>query len=229
MTAMPTWTTRHRRGSAAALHAIDPPDAPGHWLWVNEVEQPALVFGSGQSLSTEEIERAAAVGLEVVRRRSGGGAVMLVPDEHVWIDLWVPRSSPLWDDDVVAAVDWVGRAWVAALHEGFATALVAHRGAMQTSVWSSRVCFAGVGPGEVLAGNRKLVGVSQRRSRDWARFQCVVHRVWDAPRAFAAFAGAPDVDESVVADWSDRVAAVGPTADVVGALVAALHSTALHA
>jgi hypothetical protein len=45
--------------------------------------------------------------------------------------------------------------------------------------WSRRVCFAGLGAGEVVVGPRKLVGISQRRTRDGARFQCVVHRSWD--------------------------------------------------
>jgi len=39
-----------------------------------------------------------------------------------------------------------------------------------------RVCFAGLGSGEVSVGDRKIVGMSQRRTRDWARFQCLVHR-----------------------------------------------------
>lgn len=221
-----TWQTRHRRGSAEALHAIDPPDADGHWMWVNEVERPALVLGSSQSLSTSEADRAGAAGLEIVHRRSGGGAVLLVPHEYVWIDLWVPRSSPLWDDDVIAAVDWVGSVWIAALDGLLDASMTAHHGPLQVSPWSARVCFAGIGPGEVLAGERKLVGVSQRRSRDWARFQCVVHRVWDAPRTFAAFAGDTDIDDAVIDGWSNRVATVGEHTDIVGLLAAALPSTA---
>jgi lipoate-protein ligase A len=43
------------------------------------------------------------------------------------------------------------------------------------------VCFAGVGPGEVLADDgAKLVGISQRRTRNWALFQCAVPLKWDA-------------------------------------------------
>ena len=46
---------------------------------------------------------------------------------------------------------------------------------MACTGWCPLVCFAGVGPGEVLAGGRKLVGISQRRTRAGARFQCAVH------------------------------------------------------
>ena len=45
--------------------------------------------------------------------------------------------------------------------------------------WSRKVCFGGLGPGEVTVDGHKLVGISQRRTRDGARFQCVVHRRWD--------------------------------------------------
>ena len=47
------------------------------------------------------------------------------------------------------------------------------------STWSSLICFAGKGPGEVFAADgSKIVGISQRRTRDWARFQCVVSLKW---------------------------------------------------
>ena len=49
---------------------------------------------------------AGALGVEVVRRRSGGGAVLLLPGEFVWLDLVIPAGDPLWLDDVgQAAVD----------------------------------------------------------------------------------------------------------------------------
>jgi hypothetical protein len=44
--------------------------------------------------------------------------------------------------------------------------------------WSSTVCFEGLGPGEVVVGGRKAVGISQRRTRHWARLQAAVHLRW---------------------------------------------------
>ena len=41
------------------------------------------------------------------------------------------------------------------------------------------MCFAGLGPGEVTVDGRKVVGISQRRTRAAARFQCVVLERWD--------------------------------------------------
>ena len=62
--------------------------------------------------------------------------------------------------------------------------------------WSPLVCFAGVGPGEVLLGRRKLVGISQRRTRNGSRFQCMVHVRW-SPDVLVGLLAAPrpTVDE----------------------------------
>jgi lipoate-protein ligase A len=63
-----------------------------------------------------------------------------------------------------------------------------HRGAMVRNRWSSVICFAGIGPGEVLAGGRKVVGVSQRRTRSMARFQTAALLHW-RPALLAALCG----------------------------------------
>jgi lipoate---protein ligase len=53
------------------------------------------------------------------------------------------------------------------------------RGGLQHSRWSRRICFAGLGPGEVTIGERKLVGMAQRRTRQGALFQCALPIAWD--------------------------------------------------
>ena len=50
-------------------------------------------------------------------------------------------------------------------------------------------CFAGAGSGEVMVGERKVVGISQRRTRDAARFQCACVLHWNAEPAFAVLPG----------------------------------------
>ncbi len=50
---------------------------------------------------------------------------------------------------------------------------------MRSSPWSSMVCFDGVGAGEVLVDGRKLVGISQRRTRHAARLQCCWYSTYD--------------------------------------------------
>ena len=59
-----------------------------------------------------------------------------------------------------------------------------HEGALACGPLGGTVCFAGRGPGEVLVGDAKVVGISQRRTRAGARFQCAVPVRWDpAPLA----------------------------------------------
>jgi lipoate-protein ligase A len=195
------------------------PDDVGPSVWVFDVDSPALVLGSAQPDDHVDLDRARAAGIEVVRRRSGGGAVLLVPDEVVWVDVIVPVTSPVWDPDVVRSAGWLGDAWMEALG-GFgpsagATGMRVHRGPLVGSQWSRHVCFAGVGPGEVLDGRSKLVGVSQRRTRLHARFQCALHRHWQ-PELIAGLFRRPgpqaadlvDVTATVDVDVDDLVDAL---------------------
>jgi lipoate-protein ligase A len=109
--------------------------------------------------------------VEIVRRRSGGGAVLLVPGECVW----VPRDDPLWADDIGRSMWWFGEVWAEALTAVGCTDVAVHHGPVQHTPWSRLVCFDGLGAGEVTSGGRKAVGISQRRTREWARMQSSVH------------------------------------------------------
>lgn len=107
---------------------------------------------------------------------------MLVgPGELLWIDVFVPAGDRLWDPDVGRATHWLGGAWSAAL----ATAGIAatwHDGPLVSTPWSALVCFAGLGPGEVRVGGAKVVGISQRRTRAGALFQCAALLRWRPSR-----------------------------------------------
>jgi len=186
-------------GPAGELHLRDLP--PERGVWVFEVERPAVVLGSTQSM----VE---ATGVEIVRRRSGGGAVYVAPGGTLWVDVVVPRGDELWDDDVGRATYWLGEAWARAVGAG----AVVHRGPMVRTEWSDLVCFAGLGPGEVSVDGRKVVGISQRRTRDAARFQCVAYETWDAD-ALAAVAPLPVAIEA-------SGVGVGRLSAVEGALLA---------
>ena len=80
-----------------------------------------------------------------------------------------------------------------------------HKGPMRTDRWSRLVCFAGLGPGEVTVDGRKVVGISQRRTRAGARFQCAALRRWD-PGALAALVG---VDPAALEDVAAGVGGGG--------------------
>jgi lipoate---protein ligase len=146
---------------------------------VHRVARPTLVLGSTQPAAHVDGAAARRAGVEVVRRRSGGGAVLLAAGDVVWLDVVVPAGDELWSDDVGHAFDWLGDVWVRALEGLGKRGATAHRGALVRSRWSDRVCFAGLGPGEVTVDGAKVVGISQRRTRHAARFQCAALLRWD--------------------------------------------------
>ena len=183
------WQVERRHGSAADLHALDWPDPLVRTVWILDVDAPALVLGSTQATDDIDLEQLSRSGFELARRRSGGGAVLLEPDGSVWIDVFIPRGDPRWHDDLRRSFTWLGQAWVASLIDlGMQTGMV-HDGGLVGGQCGRQVCFAGIGPGEVTIGGVKVVGLSQRRTRVGARFQCVVYRAYDP----APVAALPDV------------------------------------
>jgi len=172
-----TWSIGARRESAKALHGLVPGGGGRLAEWY-EVTHPALVLGSAQRDEVVDADACAAAGVEVVRRRSGGGAVLLVPGETLWLDVVVPRADPLWHDDVATAMWWLGEVWCEALMACGVGGAAVYQGALLHTPWSRLVCFDGTGAGEVLVGGHKAVGISQRRTRDWLRLQSTLHLEW---------------------------------------------------
>jgi lipoate-protein ligase A len=195
------WRVERQNGSArrlldGSLAAARSSDGPARLARILGVDEPALVLGSGQPESDVDLGAAAAAGVTVVRRSSGGGAVLVEAGAVLWIDLIVPVGDPLWDADVRRGAWWVGEAWAAALDRAGAGRADVWRGGLHSSAWSGRVCFAGLGPGEVTIGPRKVVGISQRRTRQAALFQTAALLHWDPASLLALLR----IDESVRPD-----------------------------
>lgn len=171
------------------------------------VSTTTLVLGSAQRDAAVDDRVARTLGIAVVKRRSGGGAVLLVPGEFVWLDLVIPAGDALWADDIGQSMVWVGQLWQRALAElGVAVDVTTATGG--DAHWARQVCFAGIGNGEVVAADagveRKVVGVSQRRTRAVARFQSLCHLRW-RPELVAALVAPP---RPLATDLVARVAAV---------------------
>jgi lipoate-protein ligase A len=191
---------------------------------VLSVVRPALVLGSGQPESDVDREAAARLGVDVVRRRSGGGAVLVAPGEVIWVDLIIPAGDPLWDPDVGRAAWWVGATWSTALAAAVGAGPRVWQGGMRRSAWSTRVCFAGLGPGEVCLGAAKVVGVSQRRTRAAALFQSAALLRWD-PAGLLAVLCLGDAERTEgLTDLAAVAVGVGPdrAGPVLAAFLAAL-------
>lgn len=183
------WTVRSSSGSARRFHALDPDPTTGHEVWVHHLDRPAVVFGStqvpgrfgGDGAMTDSTDTR----IEVCTRRSGGGLVVVRPDD-VWIDVVVPRRSALHSDDVGLAFRWFGQVWVEALRPIISDAgldgpdlRLAEPPPARRASDRPFFCFADIGHGEVLHGDRKVVGISQRRTRTWTRLQSLLVVDWN--------------------------------------------------
>jgi lipoate-protein ligase A len=202
----------HLAEAPSAFHARGLPDPVERAVWVCEPDRPGLVLGSAQRQAVVDAAACRRAGLEVVRRRSGGGAVLVVPGDLLWLDVLLPASDPLWERDVSRAFLGLGDVWSRALADLGVVAEV-HRGGLVRSPWSELVCFAGLGAGELTVraadgAPAKVVGLSQRRTRAGARFQCAALLRWD-PAALIALLdpGSLPGPESSVRPALDGVAA----------------------
>jgi lipoate-protein ligase A len=212
-----TWEFGHVTAAAGEFHASEP---QANEVWTVMVNREAIVLGSRQG---PDVLRGAAVEaerIEVASRRSGGGIVHLVPGEHLWIDITISRGHSQWTDDVVRSMTWLGEVWERALAEVGVSCAV-HRSRLAADPLGELVCFASLGPGEVVdAHGAKLVGISQRRTRDTARFQCTVLTAWQ-PQRLASFLAVP----LTPTDQAELRARVAVVEQPVAAIEAAVHRT----
>jgi lipoate-protein ligase A len=164
--------------------------------------RPAIVLGGTQDDGDLDLERVERDGVEVARRRGGGGAVLLRPGD-CWVELWLPAGTYDASSDLRATAYLVGTWWQRALR-GVGVETEMHRGGVRDADQGGRACFAGLGPGELTVDGDKLLGLSQWRTREGALVSCV-----------ACDAGP-----------SDLMAYLAPS---VGPLPMLAHATTLHA
>jgi lipoate---protein ligase len=209
------WVVGTLTDGAGALHSAVLPACRS--LRMMRPTHPAIVLGSSQDESDVDADFCRGNGIEVVRRRSGGGAVFVHPSDSVWVDIVIPHDDPLWLDDVGQAMVWVGEMWRDVLTAAGMSGLSVHAGPLVGNDWSKTLCFAGVGTGEVMCGDAKVVGISQRRTREGARFQCSAYRRWDPTVMLGAL--------PLLANDRDRLVslvATVPSGFTAGSLVPAL-------
>jgi lipoate-protein ligase A len=156
-------------------HAIAEGRPLGTWSRASEA---ALVLGSGQRPPEGWLP---PDGLALVRRGTGGGAV-LCDEDYLMLDIALPPGDPRILDDVTESYRWLGEKLASALVrlglEGVTLVQPAElRRLDEASREAGRIaCFAGLGPYELLdARGRKLVGLAQRRRRGGVLLQAAAY------------------------------------------------------
>ena len=119
---------------------------------------PTLSIGRHQRLSEEAWTRCAAFGVEVVRRPTGGAAVLHGSDVTYSV---TARSE---GRSVLEAYRWVAQGLVAGLrHLGLVASVAEH----DAGATGSPACFASTRGADLEVGGSKICGSAQVRRRGW--------------------------------------------------------------
>jgi lipoate-protein ligase A len=141
-------------------------------VFVPDLTQNVVVLGARQSSDLLEPGQSRPFAL---RRRRGGGGLVLLQSGDVWVDWWIPAADERWSNDVHVTSIRCGEIWrdvLASLVEGEVTV---HEGPLEGEFAHRVVCFAGKGPGEVFVDGRKAVGLTQWRVREGVFLSTVLH------------------------------------------------------
>lgn len=179
------WRVERETGPAGALHqgsaaaVASARGAARRLVRILRCDPPCVVLGSRQGPADVDADAAQRAGFDVARRRSGGGAVLMGPAEAVWVDVVVPAGDPLWERDVGRSAAWLGATWLEALRAAGEGTGEVWAGRSTHGRWEDLICFAGLAPGEVLLGGRKVVGISQRRTAAATLLQSALLVRWE--------------------------------------------------
>jgi lipoate-protein ligase A len=154
-------------GSASRNMSVDEAllvHARGPVLRLYTWERASVSLGYRQT-SPPWLSRCAQRGVAVVRRASGGGAVLHAGD--LTYAVVAPAGTPGLPRDLRGSFEWIRDVLVAGLRRA---GLDARRGAHRVGSDRLEICFAGATGFEVEVDGRKLVGSAQRRT-PWAFLQ----------------------------------------------------------
>jgi lipoate---protein ligase len=182
------------------------------------MERPALLLGMSQQRELLDEAACRAAGIAIHRRQSGGG-VVLADERLLMLDLALPHGDPMASADLTMAYRWLGEAATRALESLGGTVRMVSIDEARADTRAlvaplKDVCFAGRSPYEVLAGERKIVGLAQVRRRPGALFQLGIYTRWEPQRTARLLVLAPEARPALEQRLGERVAGL---ADVVPA------------
>jgi lipoyl(octanoyl) transferase len=149
---------------------------------------PALSLGYAQSIEREiDLRRCTALGIDVVRRPTGGRAVL--HDHEVTYSLVISANDPRVTVGILAAYLTISQALIRGLSYLGITAelLPLRQSARLPSDQVSPVCFATPSSYEVAVGGRKIIGSAQRRAHDVIMQHGSIPLSWNVERLRAVF------------------------------------------
>jgi len=167
-----------------------------------------------------------------VRRPTGGRAVL--HDMEVTYSVSVPQSDPLYALGLEASYEWICGPIVAALLAVGVSAALAPHG---STGFVSASCFTAPGTTDIVAGERKIVGSAQMRTRDGFLQHGSVILKNDLEKLFAVVrTSQPDVHDAArratplmtsVSDEAHRAVSFGEMADILVAAFSAAEGVRL--
>jgi lipoate-protein ligase A len=158
---------------------------------------PALSLGYGQPIEADlDLTRCEALGIDVVRRPTGGRAVL--HDHEITYSVVVSADDPRVTPGVLASYLMISQALIRGLAYLGITAelLPLRRGVPLPAGRASPVCFATPSSYEVAVGGRKIIGSAQRRARGVIMQHGSIPLSWDIKKMQAIFGSLLCYDES---------------------------------
>lgn len=159
---------------------------------------PAVVLGISQRPTPADVQRAAAAGIDLLARQSGGGAVLAGP----WMlgaSVVLPARHALVEPGIAASFRWLGLAWVRWLDELGVRAEAVDSAARARDDPLAWACFAALSWWEVACDGAKIVGLAQARRRHGVLFSSAVLLAPPPWHSLCSVLGRPAADADALA------------------------------
>jgi lipoate-protein ligase A len=160
-------------------------------LYWSQAESTGLVLGFSQKVSVLNQAALIAQPIPLYHRRAGGTAVLVGPN-LLSLDVILPAGNPFILPDIVESYRWFGTVWVHALgslgvvahlvlpEEAHAQrALLKQEATQNREAILNRACFGSLSSYEVIAAERKVVGLDMIRRRAGSLLQAGLLLHWD--------------------------------------------------
>lgn len=166
------------------------PGQPATLYW-SQADSPGIVLGFSQKPTVLNAHALAMHPIPAYHRRAGGTAVLVGP-HLLSLDVVLPAQHPLILSDIVEAYRWFGEAWVEALQFlGVQTRAIpideAHAQRIllkqpetrEREAILRRACYGSLSPYEVVAGQRKVVGLDMIHRKTGSLLQAGLLLQWN--------------------------------------------------